>query len=69
MYRKILGGGLGEQDMINCWRKLNQYKISVNKKELKDINDIPYEKYNMRIISKDSYDIDLGVKREKYRVT
>ncbi|HQK54362.1 MAG TPA: CRISPR-associated helicase Cas3' [Sedimentibacter sp.] len=66
---KILGGGLGEQDMINCWRKLNQYKISVNKKELKDINDIPYEKYNMRIISKDSYDIDLGVKREKYRVT
>ncbi len=66
---KVLGGGLGEQDMVNCWRKLNQYKISVNKKELKDINDIPYEKYNMRIISKDSYDIDLGVKREKYRVT
>jgi len=66
---KVLGGGLGEQDMVNCWRKLNQYKISVNKKELKDINDIPYEKYNMHIISKDSYDIDLGVKREKYRVT
>jgi len=66
---RIIGGDLEEQEMINCWRKLNQYKISVNKKELKYINDIPYEKHNMRVINKDSYDIDLGVKREKYRVT
>lgn len=62
---KILAGNLGEQEMINCWRILNQYKVSINIKELNDILEKPYEDKNMRIISKEGYDINRGIRRVK----
>lgn len=64
---KILAGSVGEQEMINCWRTLGQYKISINKNELGDISDTLYEeRRNMRILEKDKYDPNFGAKRIKY---
>lgn len=59
---KILEGNLGEQDLINCWRKLNQYRVSVYKKDWENINDKNLMK-NMNILDIEYYDKDLGIKR------
>lgn len=59
---KIIEGELGEQEMINCWRRLNQYKVSINKNDWDNINDRK-EKMNMNILELEYYDMDLGIKR------
>ncbi|MGB7606591.1 MAG: hypothetical protein WBL93_14060, partial [Lutisporaceae bacterium] len=59
---KILNEELSEQELINCWRRLNQYKVSVYKKE-EDIINFREEKMDMNILELEYYDLDLGIRR------
>jgi CRISPR-associated endonuclease/helicase Cas3 len=59
----IILNKIGEnQDIINAWKILNRYKISVPKKDLKDINDSCNNEKGMRILDKKYYDKDRGIK-------
>ncbi|WP_072726265.1 CRISPR-associated helicase/endonuclease Cas3 [Tepidibacter thalassicus] len=59
----IILEGKGEyQDILNAWRTLNKYKISVLKKDLKNINDNCNNKKGMRILDKCYYDENRGIK-------
>ncbi len=49
------------QEIMNAWRYLNGFRISVNKKDMDNINS--YDIKGVQIINKDDYDICRGVKR------
>lgn len=51
-----------EQDILNVWRALNYYRISVNKKE---VSDICYEICGANFIDLSDYDINRGIKVSK----
>ena len=54
------------QDILNAWRRLNKYKVSVDKKDLDQINFIPME--GMNVLDKKDYDENIGIKRTSYDI-
>ncbi|NBG87368.1 CRISPR-associated helicase Cas3' [Isachenkonia alkalipeptolytica] len=54
-------GSYGET--MNAWIRLNQYKVSVPRKDLDQINDHKYFEH-LRVVDKEDYD-ELGVKRKE----
>lgn len=56
----IIEAGGEYQDVINAWRILNKYKISVNRQ---DIEDMTHEIKGSRFLNKEDYNKDTGIKR------
>jgi len=59
----IKEGKPGYQYMINMWRKLNKYKVSISRKDIKDINC--YQIKGINVVNKEDYDKNRGIKRLK----
>lgn len=61
LIRQIKQEDLEYQQMINVWRKLNRYRIAVDKKDTKNLNT--YEIKGVNILNKEHYDENRGVIR------
>lgn len=58
----IIEEGNGEyQEVLNAWRVLNKYKVSVNKEDMDNINTLTIK--GMHVLDKQYYDKDKGIIR------
>ncbi len=62
----IINGDGEYLDILNAWRRLNKYKVSVNKKELENINYVSIK--GMNILDKEDYDENIGIKRRSMEI-
>jgi CRISPR-associated endonuclease/helicase Cas3 len=53
-------------EILNAWRRLNKYKVSINKKDLDKINYLPV--MGMNILNKGDYDEEIGIIRKSYEI-
>jgi CRISPR-associated endonuclease/helicase Cas3 len=60
-FDQLENGKLEYQETINLWRKLNKYRVSVYKKDMKDISC--YEVKGVNVLNREDYDENKGIIR------
>ncbi len=67
-YLEIIESNNGEyQDILNAWRMLNRYKVSVDRKDFENINTIERAK-GINVLDRQYYDENSGIIRSSYEI-